>query len=498
MAKTAPGAERSATICPLSLFHIIAGGTVPFVIVLLVRNPRWAWLPIVPLVILCAAASFWPRLGFYLPVTTRGSRSRPRVALTFDDGPDPVSTPPLLKLLAERSVKATFFLIGQRAEEHPELVRRILAQGHEVGNHSYGHDVFLMLRGSKRLAVQIAKGQDALKDFGVRPLAFRPPVGITNPRLFGALLREGMFCVGFKRRPADFGNRRVRGLAKRVLRRLRAGDILALHDRAPKTGIPVETWLAEVDRVISGTAARGLKPALLSEVLRKPVMEPVRSGNLPAADPVRVFYDSLAPSYDDEQERGLGSRARRAEQEKVAEHLEPLLRDTWTALEIGAGTGRLTLPLAKRCRRVLALDVSPGMLRVLEEKVRSAGIKNIETFQGGLADLQTKEMFDLVCSFSAFEYVSDLESGLRRVKPFLKTDGLLYFVTAHRSLFRFFSQVGNALRQGVWLRARSAREIKKILKKAGFRPEAISAFGMRSMISGGLLLEVMARPEAEA
>jgi peptidoglycan-N-acetylglucosamine deacetylase len=498
MAKTPPGAERSATICPLSLFHIVAVGTVPLVLVFLVRNPRWAWLPIVSLVILSAVASFWPRLGFYLPVTTRGSRSRPGVALTFDDGPDPVSTPPLLKLLAERSVKATFFLIGQRAEEHPELVRRILAQGHEVGNHSYGHDVFLMLRGSKRLAVQIAKGQNALKDFGVRPLAFRPPVGITNPRLFGALLREGMFCVCFKRRPADFGNRRVRGLAKRVLRRLRAGDILALHDRAPKTGIPVETWLAEVDRVISGTTARGLKPALLSEVLQKPIMESVRSENLTTADPVRVFYDSLAPSYDNEQERGPGSWTRRAERERVAEHLEPLLGDTWTALEIGAGTGRLTLPLAKRCRRVLALDVSLGMLRVLEEKARSGGIKNIEAVQGDLANLQTKERFDLVCSFSAFEYIPDLETYMRRVKPFLKTDGVLYFVTARRSLFRFFAQVGNALRQGVWLRARSAGEVKKTLKKAGFRPEAISAFGMRSIINGGLLLEVMARPEAEA
>lgn len=79
------------------------------------------------------------RASWYLRMRCRARRAGRRVALTFDDGPDPQRTPAVLDLLARQGVRATFFVVGARAEAHPELVRRMVAEGHVVGNHSYTH-----------------------------------------------------------------------------------------------------------------------------------------------------------------------------------------------------------------------------------------------------------------------------------------------------------------------------------------------------------------------
>ncbi len=136
-------------------------------------------LPLSVFVICCLAAPFFPRFGFYLPVISQGSTGKNMVALTFDDGPDPETTPLLLELLAQYAVTATFFVIGEKVHKHPGLMREIIAGGHSVGNHSYHHDVLLMLRSSKKIANEICMGQQALSKCGIKPLIFRPPVGIT-------------------------------------------------------------------------------------------------------------------------------------------------------------------------------------------------------------------------------------------------------------------------------------------------------------------------------
>src|SRR5881397_2162197 len=92
-----------------------------------------------------AGAAAWVGYGWgaqcALPLLAvrRGAAGRRRVALTFDDGPDPEATPRLLRLLAARDVRATFFLIGERAARHPDIVRALVADGHEVGNHTWHH-----------------------------------------------------------------------------------------------------------------------------------------------------------------------------------------------------------------------------------------------------------------------------------------------------------------------------------------------------------------------
>ena len=236
-------------------------------------RPDLAALPLGLFVLLCLVAPFLPRVGFFLPVISRGRGESNAVALTFDDGPDPAVTPLLLDLLGRYRLTATFFVTGQNTERYPALVREILHRGHDVGNHSYRHDPLLMLRSRARLADEIARTQDLLAPFGIRPLAFRPPVGVTNPRLPGILRELGMECVTFSCRACDFGNRRIGGLARTILGNVHPGAIVLLHDVSPRDSGRVAEWLAGVERIIRGLGEKGYEIVPLPDLIGRAVME---------------------------------------------------------------------------------------------------------------------------------------------------------------------------------------------------------------------------------
>jgi len=233
------------------------------------------WLAVVPLagfLLLCLAAPFFPRFGFYLPVICRGASGKKAVAITFDDGPDPLTTPLLLKLLIKRQIKATFFVTGKKAAAYPQLVEEIVRHGHLVGNHSYKHSYWILFKTSSTIAKDIEATQNVLKDFGIRPLAFRPPAGITSPRLGTALLKTGMYLVNFSCRSLDGGNRRISNIAKRILERIRPDDIVLLHDSRPPDESLIPVWLNEIENLLVGIETKGLMVLPLSELIGKPVM----------------------------------------------------------------------------------------------------------------------------------------------------------------------------------------------------------------------------------
>ncbi|OQY50063.1 MAG: hypothetical protein B6240_02335 [Desulfobacteraceae bacterium 4572_87] len=232
-------------------------------------------LAVVPLflfVILCMVAPFLPQFGFFLPIISRGNSGQKAVSITFDDGPDPVTTEPLLTLLDRHGVKGTFFVVGKKAAAHPLLIKKILEKGHLLGNHSYSHDNLCMLKNSQYLFKEISATQQVLARFHVKTLVFRPPVGITNPRLGGILNNLGMVNVNFTRRGVDFGNRRLKGLSKRVLRHLQNDHIIALHDVMPTKPTALQLWLNEIDKVLQGIKDRKMKVLPLSELIGRPVM----------------------------------------------------------------------------------------------------------------------------------------------------------------------------------------------------------------------------------
>jgi peptidoglycan-N-acetylglucosamine deacetylase len=193
----------------------------------------WPYLAIIPLsgfLLLCIAAPFFPKFSFFLPIISKARKGENGIVLTFDDGPDPASTPVILDLLGRHNLKATFFVVGTRAARYPELIKDILDQGHTIGNHSWDHDYFLMLRSIKRLHENIHKTQGILKELGIQPYIFRPPMGITGSRLYRALRKENLVAVNYSCRALDRGNRNIHNLAAKILGKLKPGDIIMLHD----------------------------------------------------------------------------------------------------------------------------------------------------------------------------------------------------------------------------------------------------------------------------
>jgi len=116
-------------------------------------------------VLLGTLGVFWPERGMYGRLLWQGP-ARAEVALTFDDGPSPLTTPRVLELLGAARVRATFFVVGRKAQEHPELVRQIAAAGHEVQLHGFEHDRLFSLRLSGRVASDIQRTQDVIERAG--------------------------------------------------------------------------------------------------------------------------------------------------------------------------------------------------------------------------------------------------------------------------------------------------------------------------------------------
>ena len=475
-------------ICPLSPSYFVALGAFQLFAVLLFFNANLAFLPLLIFVILCLIAPFLTRFSFYLPIVSRGERRSRGVSLTFDDGPDPRVTPQLLELLARHGVSATFFVTGERAQRHPDVIRSILAGGHAIGNHSYSHSPFLMLKSAATLRREVASAQAALKEFGIVPLAFRPPVGITNSRLWRVLLENGMFCVNFTLRACDMGNRRVQGLGRKIVGKVKARDIILLHDVAPADG-DVPRLLAEFELVIDGIRQKGLEIVPLDRLIGKEIMQAGKSESHAA----ELFYNTLAESYDEEQFSSPVSMSRNTEQRLFLARAPSLFKGNERVLEVGAGTGIFTLEIARRSREVVAADISGNMLKLLEKKAAKEGIANISPVKGNVETMELNGPFSVVCAFSSLEYLSDLPGFFRKLSRELEPGGAVYFITARSSFFRFFTQMGNAVRQGLWLKAHSRREIERMLKDAGFEEIRIFSHLFKSIISGGMLLEVEAR-----
>lgn len=259
----------------ISLAEKTAAVTIISAVVLVIIHPFLAIVPLALFLAACFSAPFFTRFGFYLPIISHGKTEKPHVALTFDDGPDPVSTPYLLSLLEKHHAPATFFVTGAKAKAFPQQVHDILKKGHTLGNHSYTHDYFIMLRQKRRLEKEIATTQDILASIGVRPTVFRPPMGITNPGLGSVLDRMGLVAVNFSCRAFDGGNRRVRRLSEKILNRVRPGSIIMMHDLAPKKETDQHLWMSEVEKVMAGLEKKGLSIVPLSDLIEKSVMEKI-------------------------------------------------------------------------------------------------------------------------------------------------------------------------------------------------------------------------------
>jgi len=156
------------------------------------------------------------------------------LALTFDDGPDPVDTPKLLDLLREKNVKATFFVVGKRADQHPEIVRRAWVEGHLVANHTWSHYSLFCFLSPRRLRAEIERGTESVRrSCGFRPRFFRSPVGLRHPLLAPYLKDARLEYISWTIRTRDTLTSNSGVLARRILNHAASGDIILMHDRLP-------------------------------------------------------------------------------------------------------------------------------------------------------------------------------------------------------------------------------------------------------------------------
>ena len=174
------------------------------------------------------------RLNFFLSATCK--TKEPSVLFTFDDGPHPVNTPKILDALKEQQVKAIFFVIGEKAENNPELIQRIIDEGHLVGNHTFSHPPLFALMSGHQVKTEMVKCQMVLKNqFALNQTYFRPPIGYTNP-IIARLIRELKTPVmGWTFRSWDTVLKNPNTLLKRSKKGLKPGNILLFHDTLDQT-----------------------------------------------------------------------------------------------------------------------------------------------------------------------------------------------------------------------------------------------------------------------
>jgi peptidoglycan/xylan/chitin deacetylase (PgdA/CDA1 family) len=197
----------------------------------------------------------------------------PYIAMTFDDGPSPETTPRLLDILKQRNIKATFFMIGQNAERNPTIVKRILAEGHEIGNHSWTHPQLSKLS-DDRVTEEINKTQNAIKDAsGYTPVLMRPPYGAITARQKEWIEKQfDLSVIIWSVDPFDWKRPGASVIEQRILAGARPGAIVLSHDIHKQT---VDAMPATLDAL----AAKGFKFVTVSQLIamNKPKSSPTPS-----------------------------------------------------------------------------------------------------------------------------------------------------------------------------------------------------------------------------
>jgi peptidoglycan-N-acetylglucosamine deacetylase len=214
----------------------------------------------------------FPQLEAFGDYLWRVPAAKGLVALTFDDGPDPKTTPRVLDILAQRKQLATFFVLGWKVDAYPDLVRRIHASGHQLALHGYHHDRLYSFKTPRAVQQDIERCQDAVeRAAGVRPVLFRPPIGQASPRTFAGARRAGVELVGWSVRSGD-GLRWMtsEAVAARVIPRLEGGAIVLLHD-APEHGTHVDdrepASLAALPPILDALAGARLRSGTVEQLI---------------------------------------------------------------------------------------------------------------------------------------------------------------------------------------------------------------------------------------
>jgi peptidoglycan/xylan/chitin deacetylase (PgdA/CDA1 family) len=213
---------------------------------------------------------FRPASSVLYPTISHGPRDRPRVALTFDDGPDPQVTPSILETLADWGACATFFVIGRHLDKHRDIATRALREGHELGNHSWMHSYFQNFYRTGQQRLDVDRSTQLLQELSgstAEPL-YRAPVGLKSPALARVAHARKLTVVAWSLHSRDTLARDPVLTAARVLARIASGDIVLMHDGHERDGAHRGVAAAALPLILRGLRERGLSCVTVSELLR--------------------------------------------------------------------------------------------------------------------------------------------------------------------------------------------------------------------------------------
>lgn len=181
-------------------------------------------------------ASYSIKSQVYVRALCRVKTTEKVVYLTFDDGPNAEQTPQVLDVLKRNNAKATFFCIGSRIAGNEQILKRIIDEGHTIGNHSFSHTNSFPLFSRRRMVADIEQCQKVIESaIGTTPTLFRPPFGVTNPTVGKAVKTLNLKTIGWAIRTYDTNRCSNAKIARRISRQLRPGAIILLHDRLPQS-----------------------------------------------------------------------------------------------------------------------------------------------------------------------------------------------------------------------------------------------------------------------
>lgn len=195
------------------------------------------FLPLFFLIIDLVLGAISIEKNFYIQsVNTLPSHCKRGICLTFDDGIHPELTPQVLDILKEKNVQAIFFIIGKNIAGNEDVIRRMHAEGHQIGNHSFTHSAWFDLKSSKAMLQEIEQTTQALEAIIDEKITyFRPPYGVTNPNLASAIKKSGLQSVGWSLRSMDTVAKSKDKLFNKLMLNTKEFDIVLLHDRCQVT-----------------------------------------------------------------------------------------------------------------------------------------------------------------------------------------------------------------------------------------------------------------------
>lgn len=181
--------------------------------------------------------SFHIRWNYHLPALHFNNKVPNNwVAITFDDGPDPNFTLKVLELLQKYNAKATFFCVGQQVKLFGVIAKKIVDDGHTIGNHTYTHSNKFGFLGTQKVMLELQKTNTAIKEVtALNTLLYRPAFGVTNPSIRKAVKRLKLQTVGWSIRSLDTTKRSKKEILERITNKIKKGDIILLHDSSEKT-----------------------------------------------------------------------------------------------------------------------------------------------------------------------------------------------------------------------------------------------------------------------